>query len=318
MPNLAKTRPLAAAAVLCVLAIAAPLAAQDLDPRAYVHVPVDCWFLVTGFSVSHGALVTDPTLAVTDVDATVEAPSVGVARSFGLFGKTGQVFGVMPYVWAQASGKVLEEAKQTTRAGLSDTRLRFSVLVRGAPAASVAEIAKAPRRTILGTSLTVVAPTGQFAPARLINIGTNRWSFKPEFAVSRPLGERWLLDLYAGLWLFTTNHTFYPGTASRSQAPMGSFQAHVSYSFTRQSWAAVDATYYLGGRSTVDCVANDDRQNNLRLGSTLVLPSGRRHSVKLALSRGAIVRAGTDFTTISVGWQTVWLSRWPLPRQAGG
>jgi hypothetical protein len=274
-------------------------------------------FLVTGFSVSHGAIVTDPTLAVTDVDATVEAPSLGVARSFSLFGKTAQAFGAVPYAWAQVSGKVVEEAKDITRAGLSDMRIRFSILMRGAPAASVAEIAKAPRRTILGTSLNIVAPTGQFFPDRLINVGTNRWAFRPEFAVSRPIGQRWLLDLYSGLWLFTANDTFYPGHASRSQSPMGAFQAHVSYNFTRQSWAAFDATYYVGGRSTVDDVENDDRQNNVRVGGTLVLPVGRRHSVKLAVSRGAIVRAGTDFTTVSVGWQTAWLSRWPLPHQPG-
>jgi hypothetical protein len=313
----ARTRLLAAARVLCLLLCTAPLAAQDLDPRAYAHVPVNGTFLVTGFSVSQGAIVTDPSLAVTDIDATVEAPSLGVARSFSFFGKTAQAFGALPYAWAQVSGKVLEEASDITRAGLSDMRLRFSVLVHGAPAASVVEIAKAPRRTILGTSLNIVAPTGQFFPDRLINVGTNRWAFRPEFAVSHPVGQRWLLDLYSGLWLFTSHHEFYPGNASRSQAPMGSFQAHVSYNFTRLSWAAFDTTYYVGGRSTVDGVENDDRQNNLRVGSTLVLPVGRRHSVKLAVSRGAIVRAGTNFTTISVGWQTAWLSRWPLPSQPG-
>jgi hypothetical protein len=307
-------RTLAAAGVLCLSLFTAPLAAQDLDPRAYVHVPVNGWFFVGGFAWSEGGVLTDPALAITDMQATVETPSVGVGRSFSLFGKTAQAFGVLPYTWAQATGRVFGEAGETTRSGLSDMRIRLSVLVRGAPAASVMEFAKAPRRTVLGTSLTVVAPTGQFSPGRLINLGTNRWAFKPEVAVSRPMGQRWLLDLYGGLWLFTTNHAFYPGTASRSQAPMGSFQAHVSYSFTRQSWVAVDTTYYVGGQSTVPGVEYDDRQNNLRMGSTLVLPIGTRHSVKLALSRGAVVRAGSDFTSISVGWQTAWL---PLPRRPG-
>jgi hypothetical protein len=296
----------ASAGVLCLLLIAAPLSAQDLDPRAYARVPVNGWFLVGGFAWSKGGVLTDPTLPLTDVDATVETPSVGVAHSFSLFG-------ALPYSWAQVSGKVFGEARDTSRAGLSDMRVRLSVLVRGAPAASGLEIAKAPRRTILGTSLTVVAPTGQVFPDRLINLGTNRWSFKPEFAVSRPLAQHWLLDLYAGLWLFTANHSFYPGTALRSQAPVGAFQAHMSYSFSRQLWAAFDATYYVGGRSTVEGVENNDMLNNSRVGGTLVLPVGRRHSVKLAVSRGAIVRAGADFTTVSVGWQTGWV---PSPKPA--
>ena len=214
--------------VLCLLLATAPLSAQDLDPRAYARVPIDATFLVAGFAVSHGGVVSDPTLPITGLNATVETPSLGVGRSFSLFGKTAQVFGALPYSWAQVSGDVFGEATNITRAGLSDARLRLSVLVRGAPAATVAEFARAPRRTILGTSLTVATPTGQFFPDRLINLGGNRWAFKPEFAVSHPMGDKWLLDTYAALWLFTPNDSFYPGTVRRTQTPMGAFQAHLS------------------------------------------------------------------------------------------
>jgi len=304
--------PGAAAGVLCLLLLAAPLSAQDLDPRAYARVPVNGTFLSVGFAASHGGVVSDPTLPVTDINATVETPSIGIARTFSLFGKTAQAFGALPYSWAQVSGKVFEEARDISRAGLSDMRLRLSVLVRGAPAASVVELAKAPRRTVLGTSLTVVAPTGQFFPDRLINLGANRWAFKPEFAVSHPMGQKWLLDAYAGLWLFTANDSFYPGASVRTQAPMAAFQAHLSYNFQRQLWVAFDATYYTGGRTTVSGVGNDDRQANARIGGTLVFPVGKRHSIKLAVSRGAIVRFGANFTTFSIGWQTGWVPR-PTP-----
>ena len=299
-------------AIALLLVVAAPLSAQDLDPRAYAHVPVNGTFLIWGFAVSHGGVVSDPTLPVTDINATVETPSIGVGRSFDMFGKTAQVFGALPYSWAQASGKALGEEKDITRAGLYDMRIRLSVLVRGAPAASVAQFARAPRRTILGTSLTVVAPTGQFFPDRLVNLGTNRWAFKPEFAVSQPMGQKWLLDVYSALWLFTANNSFYPGTATRTQEPMGAFQAHLSYNFTRLLWAAFDATYYVGGRSTVDGIENNDRQSNTRVGATVVFPVGRRHSIKLAVSKGAIVRSGADFSTFSFGWQSAWVSR-PAP-----
>jgi len=301
----------AAAAVLCLLFFAAPLSAQDLDPRAYARAPVNGTFLSIGFAVAHGGVVSDPTLPVTDINATVETPSIGVGRTFSLFGKTAQAFGALPYSWAQVSGKVFEEARDISRAGLSDMRLRLSVLVRGAHAASVVELAKAPRRTVLGTSLTVVAPTGQFFPDRLINLGANRWAFKPEFAVSHPMGQKWLLDAYAGLWLFTANDSFYPGANLRTQAPMGAFQAHLSYNFQRQLWAAFDATYYTGGRTTIEGVGNNDEQRNSRFGGTLVFPVGRRHSVRLAVSRGAIIRFGANFTTYSIGWQTGWV---PMPK----
>ncbi len=295
--------------MLSLLLLAVPLPAQDLDPRAYARAPVNATFFVAGFSLSRGGVLTDPTLPVKDLHATVETPSLGIGRSFALFGRTAQAFAALPYSWAQVSGIALGEARDVARSGLSDMRVRVAVLVRGAPAATAGEVLKAPRRTILGTSLTVAAPTGQVFPDRLINLGTNRWAFKPEFAVSQPVRGRWLLDAYAGLWLFTDNGSFYPGTAVRSQATMGTFQAHLSYSFQRQLWAAFDATYYIGGRTTVNGVTGNDRQANTRVGGTLVLPVGRRHSVKVAVSRGAIIRAGANFTALSIGWQTGWVPR---------
>jgi len=309
-------RALRVGAALAALVLVAPrLAAQDLDPRSYTHIPVNGTFLVSGFSLSHGGVVTDPTLPVTDIDATIETPSLAVAHSFNLLGKTAQAFAALPYSWAQVSGKVLEEEASISRAGLSDMRLRLSVLLRGAPALTAVQLAKAPRRTILGASLMVSAPTGQFFPDKLINLGANRWAFKPEIAVSHPIGEKWLLDAYAGIWLFTANDSFYPGTALRTQEPLGTFQGHISYNFRRTMWAAFDATYYIGGQTTISGVGKDDRLSNARVGGTFVFPVGKRHSIKVAVSRGAIIRIGANFTTLSVGWQTGWVSM-PKPAPA--
>jgi len=293
--------------LMCLSLFAVAASAQDLDPRAYARVPVDGTFFVGGFSVSHGGILTDPTLPITDINATVETPSLGLARSFSLFGRTAQAFGVLPYSWAQVSGNVAGEAGKTARAGLSDMRIRFSVLVHGAPAASMLEIAKAARRTIVGTSLTIGPPTGQYSADKLVNLGTHRWAFKPELAVSHPVGQRWLVDAYAGLWLFTANDSYYPGNVRRTQAPIGAFQAHVSYNFQPQLWAAFDATYYVGGHTTIQGVPNDDGQSNSRVGATVNLPVGQWHSVKVSVSRGAIIRYGANFSTVSIGWQTAWV-----------
>lgn len=130
--------------------------------------------------------------------------------------------------------------------------------------------------------------------------------------MSHPIGQRWLLDAYAGVTFFTANDASYPGSAVKTQSPLGSVQSHLSYNFGRQSWAAFDATYYVGGRTTVQGAGSRDRQANVRVGATAVLPVGRRHSIKLALSKGAIVRLGADFTSFSFAWQTAWVPR-PTP-----
>ena len=279
--------------------------AQDLDPRAYVWIPVRFTILSLGYSYTYGGVVTDPTLPVTDVNAKIQTVIPAAVRTFSLFHQTAQVSAALPYNWATVSGLVAESTQRITRTGLGDMRLRLSLMLHGAPAATGAEIAKAPRRTLLGASISITVPTGQYIYGKLINLGTNRWSFKPELGLSQPIGERWLFDVYAGVWFFTTNNSFYPGNSSRAQAPMGTFQGHISYNVTPRLWAALNYTFYVGGNSSVDGIAKDDRQENSRVGGTLVLPVGKRNSVKLAYSTGAIIRFGANFSTVSVAWQSI-------------
>jgi hypothetical protein len=282
---------------------------QDLDPRAYARIPVRVTVVVAGFSYSTGGIVTDATLPVENMDAKIGAPSLGIFRSFGLLGRTAQVSAALPYAWGEASATIAGQPQSTTRSGLSDMRLRFSWLLLGAPAATLGEIAKAPRKTILGASFSITAPTGQYFPEKLINLGTSRWAFKTELALSQPVGRRWLIDFYSGIWLFTKNDSYYPGSSVRTQRPLGSFQGHISYNIQPLMWIALDCTYYTGGNSSIDGVEMNDRQSNSRIGATLVLPVGKRHSIKFAYSTGAIIRSGADFTTVSAGWQTTFFGK---------
>lgn len=295
--------------VISLLFIAEVSQAQDLDPRAYARIPVNVTVVVAGFGYSHGGIVTDATVPLEDLQAKIGSPSLGVVHSFSLFGQTAQVSAALPYAWGEASALVAGEQQSTTRSGLGDMRFRFSWLLLGAPAATLGEFAKAPRKTILGTSLSIVTPTGQYFPEKLINLGTSRWAFKTELALSQPLGKRWLIDFYSGIWFFTSNDSFYPGSSVRTQNPLGSFQGHISYNIQPLMWVAFDCTFYTGGMSSVDGVEMDDRQSNSRIGATLVLPVKKRHSIKFAFSTGAIIRSGADFTSISVGWQTTFFGK---------
>ena len=282
---------------------------QDLDPRAYVWVPVRGNFLVSGFSYSNGAVLTDPSLPLTNLKAEVQAISLGYARSFNLLGKTATAFAAIPYTWAQASADVNNQREEATRSGFADMRMRLVVLLLGAPATELANFGKVKHKPILGSSISISAPTGQFFSDKLINLGTNRWSFKPELAYSHPFGKRWLMDVYSGVYFFTNNNSFYPGNSVRSQKPMGAFQGHLSYNLGPRSWVAFDATFYTGGQSSVNDIYKDDRQSNSRVGATFVFPAGKKHSIKIAASTGAIIRAGANFKTISVGWQTGWFKK---------
>jgi hypothetical protein len=283
-----------------------PLSAQDLDPRAYVKAPVNGTVLIAGYAHSEGGVLTDPTLPLEDLEATVNVTTLGLARTFGLFGKSAQLLCVLPYSWANASALVNGQLESTSRSGFADLRLRLSVLLLGGKAVTMSEFLKENNRTLIGASLMVITPTGQYFPDRLINLGTRRWSFKPEVALSHKIGKRWMLDFYSGVWIFTNNNTFYPGSSQRAQDPLVAFQTHISYNINPRMWIAFNATYYSGGQSSVNDVYKDDRQSNSRFGGTLVLPVGKRNALRIAYSRGAIIRVGADFSTISVGWTTSW------------
>jgi hypothetical protein len=294
--------------LLCTSFLTGAVLAQDLDPRAYIRVPVKTTTFISGFGYSFGDVVSDPSLAIKEIKADVQTASIGVAHSFNFFGLSSTALVVLPYSWAEVSGKVQEQDQRVTRSGFSDMRLRYSVLLLGGKAATLPEMMKdRTPKTVVGASMNIVAPTGEFLNGKLINLGTNRWGFRPELALSQPIGKRWTADVYAGLWLFTNNPIFFPGDVMRKQDPMGAFQGHISYNIKPNFWIAYNFTFYTGGASSLDGIYNDDRQSNTRIGLTAVIPTGKVSSLKFAASTGAIVRVGQDFTSFSIGWQYSWI-----------
>lgn len=294
-------------ALLSVLTVAGA-AAQDLEPKAYTASPTDAAFLVLGVSRLTGGLVFEPTLPVSDVEARFGAGVAAGGYTFGLAGKLALVTAAVPFATGEVSGNVQEQARSTYRNGLTDSRVKLSVNLVGNPAMRARDFVKAPRKTIVGTSLTVTTPSGEYDPAKLINLGTNRWAFKPEIGVAVPAG-RWDVDAYVGVWLFTDNGDFYPGGLTRSQDPVVALQGHLSYTFKPRLWLALDSTWYAGGRARVEGGQPGTGISNSRLGATLSLPVGMSHSFKVAYSSGVSVRTGTDFRVLSVGWQKLWLIR---------
>lgn len=284
-----------------------PALAQELEPRAYSPNPTGANFVLLGYGHSRGSIVFDAALPFSDVRASLHSTSLVYGRTFGLFGRSAAATAVLPYVWGSVEGNVGEERRRITRSGLADARLRLSMNLVGGPALAPSQFAKRRPRTTLGASLQVAGPSGQYDPAKLINIGANRWSIKPELGLSHPVGRFWL-ELYGGLWFFTPNPDFFGGSR-REQQPIATLQAHASYTFRPRLWLAGDATFYRGGRTTVDGGAETDLQSNSRLGVTVALPTGRRHSLKLAWATGVTTRIGGDFDSLAIGWQVLWFGR---------
>jgi hypothetical protein len=295
----------ACAAILLPLPIASH--AQDLEPRAYSASPVGTNFIVASYTRLDGQVLTDPSLPITDVQAKIDLQTLGYVRTFGLAGHAASLAFLAPFAQADVSGKVFDAPNAVHRAGPGDARLRLAVNLIGAPALSPREFAQRQPTTTVGASLTVVAPTGQYTPSRLINVGSNRWAFKPEIGISQPLGK-WFAEASAGVWLYTDNNDFFGGQR-RSQDPLSVLQLHVGYNLRPGLWLAADAGHYAGGRTQTNGIYNQDRQENKRYGLTLSVPLETGWSTKLSWSNGFATRAGGDFKVISVALQYRWFDR---------
>ncbi len=312
VPPPAACRARAPALCLCLLPAAADLLlaqtarAQDLEPRAYAASPTGTNFLLAGFTNFNGAISLDPSLPIRGLQADIFLNTIGYDREFGFLGRSASVAILIPEVEGSLSGEVLGRGRAASRSGLADTRIRLALNLLGGPALPPRLFMERLPETTLGVSLQIVAPTGQYDPARLINIGNNRWAFKPEIGLSQPIGN-WFAEAYAGAWIYTDNPNFYGGHR-RSQAPIYSFQLHAGYTFRPGLWLAADATTYFGGTTSIDAGPPNDPQSVTRYGLTLSVPLGDGFSIKGRWSTWLASRNGGTYDTFGVTLQYRWFN----------
>jgi len=291
-------------AALAVIAACAGVSAQDLEPRAYVNTPTGMNFLIAGYGHAVGAMAFDPSVPLENAHLRADATYLAYARSLDVFGMSGKFDVIAPYVWTSGTADFEGQNRERSVSGFGDPRFRFQVNFHGAPALSLQEYADYRQDLIIGASLQVTAPLGQYDPDKLLNIGTNRWAIRPEIGLSKAFGPL-SLELAADVSFYTVNHDFLGGHV-REQAPIYSVQGHVVYRFRSGVWAALDANFYAGGRTTVDGVEGNDLQQNSRFGATVAVPVNRYHSVKLFGSTGVSTRTGSDLNGIGIAWQYRW------------
>jgi hypothetical protein len=281
-----------------------PARAQEIEPRAYSNAPIGVNFLIAGYAYTEGAVPFDASLPIKNANLKTSSAVLAYARVLDLWGQSAKLDAVLPYTWLSGSAESAGEPIERNVSGFADPRFRLSVNLYGAPALTLKEFRDYQQNLIVGASLQVSAPSGQYDPSRVVNIGTNRWSFKPEFGVSQALGQ-WTLECQAAATFFTDNDDFYRGN-TRSQAPIYSLQGHVIYGWRSGIWGSLDATYFAGGRTTINGELNDDLQQNWRVGGTLAFPVDMRNSIKLYASRGVSARTDNDYNLLGIAWQYRW------------
>ena len=282
----------------------ATIRAQDLEPRAYSNSPTGLNFVLLGYGYTTGSVLTDPSLPIENVTNKAHVGVFGFARVLNVFGKSAKFELLVPFAGITAKGLVFGQPHTRQISGFADPYFRFSINFVGAPALTAAQFKNYKQNLILGASLRIGVPLGQYDDTRLVNVGSNRWSIKPEIGASKAFG-RWTLELAPAVTIYTENEDFFGGQ-KREQAPLYSVQAHLTYTFRPGCWVGLDAGYFNGSRSTVNGVENDDRHEGTRFGATLALPLSRNHSIKLYAITGYNAARHHDFDAVGIAWQYRW------------
>lgn len=283
--------------------------AQTLVPRAYVITPIDANAITVTYNYQNGDILFDPSIPIKDAGAQLNTTFLSYYHAFNFFGRSANVAATLPYAVGTLSGTLIGSQRSLYRSGLTDSGFRLSVNLKGGPAMGVADMQDWRQKTLLGVSLTVQAPTGQYDPHHLINPGSNRWAFKPELGFSKRW-RSWVLDAYAGLWFFTENGQYYPGVARQTEQPIGSFETHLSYDLRSRLWFSLDGNFWTGGAVTLNGVENViTRQESSRVGATASVPLNKHQSLKFSYSVADHVSFGGDFQSVAAGWQYSWIGK---------
>jgi hypothetical protein len=291
-------------AAIALLLVAAHASADSIEQRSYVNTPVGINFLLAGYSYSEGGLSTAASSPIRDAQLKMNNGVLAYARTLDMWGNSGKFDVILPYSQLSGSAMLAGQPRERKVSGFNDPLLRLSVNFYGAPALSLQEFSSYRQDVLIGASVQVSAPLGQYDDDKLVNLGNNRWFVKPDIGISKAWGAL-VVELSTGVFFFSNNDD-YLGGMTLEQDPLYTAQLHVTYDLGRGIWAALSGTFEHGGRTTIDGVQSDDLEDNSRIGATLALPVNRNNSLKLYASTGTHTSIGSDYNLFGFVWQYRW------------
>ena len=292
---------------LLLLAWLVPVAAfaQDLEPRRWTHLPVGTNVAGASYLYTSGEVLLDPVLELEDVTVESHAAIVSYVRTFGLLGTTGRLDLIVPIQSTRWEGRVSGTPASRDADGLGDPLVRLSVNFVGSPALSGADYMQyrmtRPVHTIVGAALVGVLPLGEYEPDRLLNLGQNRFTIRPQLGVVHLRGP-WSYELTTSVDYFTDNDDFFGGN-ELAQDPVFATQGHVVRTLPSDWWVSVGTSYSTGGESAVNGVDKDDERRNLVAGFSVGFPLGETQGLKFAYLHGETLEdVGTDIDSLLLSW----------------
>lgn len=287
------------------LIISTAIHGQDLEPRSYAVVPKGLHAAALALTYSSGNIVTEGSSPLQNLDVTNKLISAAYVQTFGLFNKLARVSASLPYGFLNGTADFHGVDTSASRTGFYDGRIKFGINLLGSPLMTPREFQKFQERTVLGVSMVLSVPVGQYYPSKLVNLGSHRWGFKPEIGFSHAEG-RLFFEMYTGIWIYTNNAQYFNGH-SLDQKGLFTFQAHVDYTFKHGKYIAFNGGFSAGGETAINGLEQGDEQRNWRLGVTWSMPIFNKHqSIKFMVNTGVATRAGQNYTAVTLVYQYSW------------
>lgn len=263
-------------------------------------------FIAVGYGFSTGNVLMDPALPIEGLDADIDLLFLRYTRSFGLLGRSAKVKVVAPWSAGDWVGSLEgeQEIQRRSDSGAGDVRLALEVNFLGAPALDRVEFGEYDQRWIAGASVRLVLPTGDYDADKLLNLGSNRWTVKPEVGFSRAV-RKWTFEGAASAWFFTDNEGFLGGN-HLSQRPLHVLKSHVIYSFRPGLWTALGIGWGNGGQTFVNDEPRQTLQSNWRFRWSPAYPITPSQGIVFGLGSAVTRRAGGDYDTVSNAYQYSW------------
>jgi hypothetical protein len=279
--------------------------AQFTDPRTYDNTAVGINQLELGYAYVHANASIDTSIIIAGANLNLNQGTIGYTRYLGFLHRLTWVEATVPV--AGLGGSITGTSIQGSTTGAGDSSYQLAMLLKGGPALTVAQFESYKPTTSLGVSVTIAAPTGSYQPNKILNLGADRWSFKPEIALTHPFGpeQKWEFDAYANASFYTDN-TSYHGRQILRQQPLPGLEGHISYSFNDSIWASFDTRYSFRGTTIVDGISQNNGQQNFILGSEMNISVNSQNSLTLEFAKAIVHQNGPAVTGFSVKYDYTW------------
>jgi len=280
---------------------------QELEPRALTNLPIGLNFLVSGYAYSNGNVLLDPTVPIEDLNSNLHSGFVAYARAINFFGLSAKVDAIIPYAIGDWRANVNDVSASLSQKGIGDLRIRFSFNFLGSKAMNISDFNNYKPKNISGISVQVIVPSGNYDSNELINIGSNRWSFKSQWGFAKYF-DKWILESYTSLWIFTNNTNFLNGN-KLFQRPLFTLKMHFIRKLPKKMWVSFNFGYGIGGKTEFNGNPRDTKISTARLGLIYALPLAQKHSINFSYVTGIRFKRGPDFDLFSISYQYRWYKK---------